>query len=141
MTGVVTPIHVAAIGLGNMRFYAPPSGGQEFPWVALEDSFHCFSLPRGMRRQATRDLRREWRGQAKTLATNDGLLTAIPHFMASGMVQAMAECGRCSGDLPLKYVMAVTAAMAKLTAGLKPEQVSEYLGAAMATEESKGQRT
>ncbi len=141
MGGVVTPIHVAAIGLGNMRFYAPPSGGQEFPWVALEDAMHCFSLPSGMRRQAKQDMQREWKGQAKTIATNDGLVTTVPHFMASGMVQAMAECGRCGGDLPLKYVMAVTAAMTKLTAGLKPEKVSEYLGAAMATEESKGCRS
>ena len=139
--GVVNPIHVAAIGLGNMRFYAPPSGGQEFPWVTLEDAMHCFSLPRGMRWQATRDIHREWKGIAQTVSTDDGLVTLIPHFMAQGMVSAMAECGRCSGDLFVKYAVAGAAAMSKLTDGLDPTAILEYLGAAMATEKAKGRRT
>ncbi len=57
------------------------------------------------------------------------------------MIQAMAECGRCGGDLSLKYVMAVTVAMTKLTEGLDPQGILEHLDAAMATEEAKGRRS
>ena len=138
---VVTPIHVAAIGLGNMRFYAPPSSGQEFPWVALEDAMHCFCLPRGMRRRAKQDMQRDWKGQAQTVATNDGVVTIVPHFMAQGMAYAMIDCGRCDGSVLAKYGLAGSAAMAKLTDGLGSQEILDYLGAAMATEESKGCRS
>ena len=129
---VVSPIHTEAVGLGNIRFFAPPSGQREFPWIALDDAMHAFSVPIGMRRQATQDLQRDWKGEAVRVATEDGILLLIPHYMAQGMAQAMSDCGRAPEDLYWKYAVGGARALTKLIPDLHGQEMMAYLADALA---------
>ena len=132
MSAVVSPIHIEAVGLGNIRFFAPPSGRREFPWIALDDAMHAFSIPIGMRRQATQDLQRDWKGEAVSVATAGGIVLLIPHYMAQGMAQAMADCGRAPADLYWKYAAGGARALTKLIPNLHGQDMLAYLSDAMA---------
>ena len=131
MSNLVKPIHIEALCLGNVRFFAPPSSKPEFPWVAVEDLHAAMALPRAFRRYLKNTLQSsEWHRETCTVATADGLVEIMPHFMAQGMISAMTEVGRCPSDFHYQYCRAGAFAANKMMEGLSPDEVTAYLHAA-----------
>jgi hypothetical protein len=131
MSNLVSPIHVEAVGLGNLRFFAPPSGGREFPWLSIDDLHASMELPRSLRREFKTRLRTsEWKDATRTVATADGIVNIVPHFMAQGLIEAMHECGYVSEEFYGRYASAGATAMTTLTKDLPPSELLEYIGAA-----------
>ena len=131
MRTLVTPIHTEAIGLGNLRFFAPPSGGREFPWSSLDDAMHCFSLPRALRQSATKDLLAEYRDQTAVVRTPNGDVRLITHSWAQGLVGAMVDVGRADPKMNWIYAKAAAEALGQMVAGLSTHEVMQYMADAM----------
>jgi len=51
---------------------------------------------------------------ARTVATSDGILTIVPHFMAQGMIDAMVELGKATESMRHDYDLAGTEAMKQI---------------------------
>ena len=129
MTALVSPIHVEALGLANLRFFAPPSGGREFPWLAIDDLHACLTLPRNLRREFKSRLKSsEWKKDARTLATVDGTVDVVPHYMAQGLIDAMRDVGQIQPDFYMHYAKAGARAFGKLTNDLSPAELMTYIG-------------
>ena len=145
MSKTSTPLQFEAVGLGNVRFFRPPSGGREFPFVALNDLYIAMAIPCGARREFDHALRTgPWKENAKTVATADGVTTIVAHFVAQGLIDAMAEVGRCSPDFYRSYATAGAKALSKLTDGLHGDALLAYIKAARDSSEvspSKGGRS
>lgn len=125
---LVSPIHIEAVGLANIRFFAPPSGAREFPWLSIDDLYGSMALPRAARRDFNRRLRSsEWRNDTRTVATADGIVNIVPHFMAQGLIDAMREVGQVHSEFYGRYSAAGAKAMTKLTDGLSPTGMMEYI--------------
>lgn len=130
---VIAPIHVEAVGLGNVRFFAPPSGGREFPWVSLDDLMVCMNVPQEMRRMFKSDMRRgPFADSTKMVAVADGIANIVPHFVAQGVIGVNEEIGRAPKELYWHYAKASAAALDKLTDGFSQGQIFAYLRDALA---------
>ena len=131
MSALVSPIHVEAVGVANIRFFAPPSGGREFPWLSIDDLHASMTLPRALRREFKRSFRSsEWRKDTKAVATADGIANIVPHFVAQGLIGAMSEVGYVAPELYGRYAAAGAKAMGKLTDGLSPPELLDYIESA-----------
>ena len=129
---VVEPITVEAIGLSNVRFFRPPSGGREFPWVAFDDITAAMSLPRNLRRTFKADLRNsKWSKDVATVRTSNGTVEIFPHYQAQGLIDAMTQVGRCPADLYWAYAQAGAKALDIITEGCSKDQLLAYLKEAM----------
>lgn len=128
---IVSPIHIEAIGLANLRFFAPPSGGQEFPWLSIDDLHACMGLPRDLRREFKARLRKAaWRHDVHLVALGDDIANIIPHYMAQGLIDAMRDVGHLSPDFYSTYAAAGAQALSKLTQGLDGQEILNYIAAA-----------
>ncbi|MCW6513291.1 hypothetical protein [Lichenifustis flavocetrariae] len=131
MSALVEPIPIGAVGLANLRFFAPPSGGRECPWLSIDDLHACLVLPRGVRRELNAKLRTsKWKDDVETIATPEGIVTIVPRFMAQGMIDAMRDVGQIREGFYAEYVRQGAAAMSKLTDGMGPEEMLGYVKAA-----------
>lgn len=128
---IVAPIHTEAVGLANLRFFAPPDGGRDFPWVALDDLYACINMPRDLRRQFKSKMRTgPWRDSIQTVATADGIANIVPHFVAQGMIDAMQHSGLGLSDFYAQYAKAGSIALSKLTDGFSSDQLLAYIAEA-----------
>lgn len=124
---LVAPVHIAAVGLANLRFFGPPNGGREFPYVSVDDLHACLSLPHELRRTLKSNLRStKWRDDTFTVATADGIVSLVPHFMAQGLIHAMQEVGRAPAGFHDAYIVGGSAAMTKITSHLSPDEMVAY---------------
>lgn len=124
MTALVSPIHVEAVGVADIRLFAPPSGRREFPWVSIDDLHASLSLPRMLRREFRHKLRSgEWRNFDRTVATADGIVNIVLHIVAQGVIDAMKEVGWTPAEFYTRYAAAGAQAMGKLTAGFSPPEL------------------
>ena len=133
MAPLVAPIHVEALGSSTLRFFAPPSGEREFPWIAIDDLHACLGLPRALRREFKTKLRSsEWKDDTRTVATADGIVNIAPHFMAQGLIHAMQDVHRVAPDFyDRRYAKAGARAMDRLVDGLQPRDLLNYIEAAV----------
>ena len=133
MSALVSPIHTEGVGLANIRYFAPPSGGREFPWPSLDDVFAAMALNRSLRKAFRHSLPgSEWVKSTQTVATPDGSTLICEHYIAQGSIDAMIEVGRCSKDLYWAYGKGGAAALGKLTDGFGKDEMMAYLKAALA---------
>ncbi len=128
MSALVVPIHTEALGLANVRFFAPPSGGREFPWLSVDDLFSAVVMDRRMRRAFRADIESSpWAGSVRQITTPDGRMLICKHFVAQGLIDAWTQVGRCSADFYGAYTKGGVAALSKLTGELGPDQLMAYL--------------
>ena len=92
---VVEPIHTAAIGVANVRYFRDPVTGQG-PWVSFEDLFQCASLSRHQRRCFLATTKDNRASHGAAVHTASGPTTIIDYVAAQGFVTAMREVGQIS---------------------------------------------
>ena len=132
MLTILEPIHVEAIGLANVRFFAPPTGAREFPWPSLDDLMAAVVMDRAMRRAFKADLGNSaWAGDTRRIVTPDGRTLIGQHFVAQGLVDAWATVGRCSRDLYGAYAIGGVKAMGKLLPNVHGDELMSYCRDAM----------
>ncbi len=115
---LTTPIHTAAVGLGNLRFFKSPLEGPRMPWFAVPDLFTCLSMDRGLRRVFHASIRREHRDDIRMVWTETGETMIAPHFMAQGLIGALIEVAGAPASLEASYAMGGAGAMTALVAHL-----------------------
>jgi hypothetical protein len=76
----------------------------DLPWHSADDLRAILDLAPGIDAMLRRDLRADWR-EPVTVATRDGLTTIAPHFMAEGLLAAVAESGVLGDGRMLKRVV------------------------------------
>lgn len=130
MTAIVSPILTAAVGLGNLRFFASPLSGPQQPWHAVEDLQACMTLPRDLRRILRSRLRKDWPKDTRVIETAEGPVSIGPHYMAQGLISAMKECGHEPPGFEAAYTHAICEAMNVLTAGMSDQESINYTVAA-----------
>lgn len=129
MIDLLEPIHVEAVGLANVRFFAPPTEAREFPWVSIDDLFTAVAMDRRMRRAFHSDLNNSlWASSTRRIVTPDGRTTIGQHFIAQGLIDAWKQVGRGPSDLYGAYTAGGVAALGKLLPGVDGDELAAYLG-------------
>ncbi len=129
MNGLLHPIHVEAIGLANVRFFAPPTGGREFPWVSIDDLFAAVVMDRRMRRAFHSDLGvSAFASSTQKIVTPEGRTTIGPHFIAQGLIDAWTHVGRTPAGFYAAYTAGGVKALGKLLPGVDGDELAAYLG-------------
>ena len=121
------PIHTALINGQPVRFFEGQSATPDLPWHVLDDLYKSLGMSRRMRREFLHMTQERWKGELRTVATSDGLLTVAPHFMAQGAIAAMAERGHAPANTYDQYVKAGIAALAVITGDRSKEDQFRYL--------------
>lgn len=115
---IVKPIHTAAVGLGNLRFFRSPLDGPRMPWFAVPDLFTCLSMDRSLRRVFHANLKAKHRSDVRMVWTETGEIMIAPHFMAQGLIHALIEVAGAPSSLETSYVHGGAGAMDALVAHL-----------------------
>lgn len=118
MSKVIEPVHIAAVGLGNVRFFESLLPGPHLIWFAHEDLLVAAGLSRPMRRGFEAMLKQDYRDVIKPVMTPDGPATLAPHYLAQGFVDAMEEVGRMPAGFAMAYTRAAADAMGAITRSL-----------------------
>ncbi|MDX7952200.1 hypothetical protein P7D22_13550 [Lichenihabitans sp. Uapishka_5] len=128
MSALATPIHIGGVGVANLRFFAPPAGTQQFPWVAVDDLHACLALPRDLRRELKSKLRHtKWKDDTRTVATAEGIVNLVPHFMAQGLIDSVHDVGHTTEGARHQYDREGTQAFKLLTKGLSAAEALAYM--------------
>ena len=118
---VATPIHVASVGAGTLRFFKSPSVAPDIPWHVHDDLAACLGLTRDARRQFRQKLiGGPFKADIRTVATASGIVTIAPHFAAQGLIGAAIEAGLASTAFEDRYTAAAIAAFKGMTGDLPP---------------------
>ena len=138
----VRPIHVAAVGLGNLRFFRSPLDGPRMTWFAVPDLFTCLSMDRGLRRVFHANIKRSYRDEIRMVWTETGETMIAPHFMAQGLISSLVEVAGAPSSLEASYAIGAAAAMGVITAGMSKVESVNYTIAAFRNENGiKGEFT
>ncbi|MDP2356142.1 MAG: hypothetical protein Q8M31_08765 [Beijerinckiaceae bacterium] len=111
---VTIPIHTAAIGLKNVRFFAAPLAGPHMPWVSFDDLLHAASLDRKRRRFFLTAFH-EGLGDHRKVRTIDGPTTSVSHPAAQAFFEALRDLGLLPIGLDDAYTHGAADAMKILT--------------------------
>lgn len=111
-------LHVAAIGLSNVRFYRAPLDGPHMPWHAVDDLHQSILMDRKARRRHRALLVRDWGREARTVATDEGKALIASHIAAQGFLDAMVEVGQATAELRDQYSVGASEAMDRMTIGM-----------------------
>ncbi|MGA2493331.1 MAG: hypothetical protein ABSF67_10315 [Roseiarcus sp.] len=131
MSSIIAPLHTAPLGVATLRFFRPPSAMPDVPWHAYDDLLRCIDLPRAAHRQFHQMLTSgPFKGDVRTVATSDGIVTIAPHFIAQGLIGAAIEAWGARPELEMEYTKALVAAMKQLTGDLPPFASFEFVLAA-----------
>jgi hypothetical protein len=106
----------------QLRFYRTPNndGRPDLPWHSVDDLQHCLGLSRDQRRYFLKAFRNgPFASSFETVATDDGLVTIAPHYVAQGFIDAAAaQMVGNTTHLYDEYSIAGMEATKKLTGGL-----------------------
>jgi hypothetical protein len=130
MSKLVAPLHTAAVGLGNLRFFRSQEEGPRQPWHSVEDLYRCMSMDRGLRRHFLAKLKADWKADIREVQTDTGQTTIAPHFMAQGVIDSMIAVGHAPASMDIAYARACAGAMDVLTLGMSPAEAMTYSVAA-----------
>jgi hypothetical protein len=73
---VATPIHVASVGAGTLRFFKAPSAAPDIPWHAHDDLVSCLGLAARARRPFHQMLiTGPFKDDVRVITTPDGIAT------------------------------------------------------------------
>lgn len=104
MSTLISPAHVGSLNGQPLRFFKAPVQGPHLPWHAVEDLHACLALPCDLRLHFQRRLQSsEWKGDIRTVATADGIVTIAPHFVAQGLIGAIIEVGQATAAIEIQY--------------------------------------
>lgn len=125
------PLHVGRLNGRPLRFFRAPLAGTHLPWHAFDDLQACLALPEDVRAGLKRDLMADWGRDVRTVATVEGIVTIAPHWMAAGLVGAVA--GRVGDDIDLTvaYQQALFSAWIELTGDMPAADSLALLQAAL----------
>ncbi len=131
---ITAPVHTAALGIGNVRFFRSPLDGPRFAWHSIEDLHRSIAMDRSLRRHMLRCLSQTYGGDIRTILTDAGETMIGPHFMGQGLIGSMIEMGVAPAGLALAYAKAMADAMTALTASMGPAESVNYSIAAFRLE-------
>lgn len=115
---MMTPLHVGTINGAPVRFFRTPikDGRPDLPWTAWDDLTAAFPLTADHQMILRQRLRTDWGGVSHTIASTTGLVVIVPHIIAKGFVDGMAEFEDtgASDDYAKSLALAMKAMMAHL---------------------------
>ena len=115
MACLIMPIKIGSLNGHPLRFFRAPLTGTHLPWHASDDLQACLALPEDVRAGLKCDLMADWGRHVRTVATAEGIVTIAPHWMAAGLVNAVAVRPGDDLDLTVAYQQALFSAWAELT--------------------------
>ena len=110
-------LHMGIVCGHPVRFFKTPNndGCPDFPWHSVDDLQQALGLNRAARKFFLHKLRSaNWGNIARTIATDDGLVTIAPHFVAQGTISALIEAGMALPKAETEYGIAGSEALQKL---------------------------
>lgn len=136
MSALHHPLHVAAVGIHNVRYFESPLDGPRQPWHCANDLFLALAMPSHVRRGFLKDLRSKWKKDTRVIDVADGVVTICPHYMAQGFIHAALELGKASRSMLDSYTQGLADAMDKICAarGLFDGEAADYGVAALCNE-------
>ncbi len=125
------PLHTDQINSHPVRFFRSPinDGRPDFPWTCLGDLIAAFGLTDQLRNLSGERLLKI-SAEAMDVATNDGMVTLIPHPDAQGFVHSMLKLQGV--DAAEEYKYAGAAAFHKQLTDMTDKEVMAYSQAAVA---------
>lgn len=91
-TGLVHPVYEIELPRGRLRYFKSPIHAAhniaDMPWHSADDFLSLAGMDGASAENIRRALRRDWT-QPVTVATEDGITTLSPHYMAEGFIAAM----------------------------------------------------
>jgi hypothetical protein len=91
---LVSPLHVATILGKRLRYFRTPynDGRPDLPWHCVDDLQAILGLSREQRRYFLKAFRNgPFASSFETVATEDGIVTIAPHYVAQGFIGAAAQ--------------------------------------------------
>lgn len=120
------PLHIAAVGLGNVRFFRSPLAGPQQPWFSIEDLFRAGSIDRKLRRAFFSGMQKDYREETRMVETESGPTLIAPHWMGQGLIASWIQFGRVDRDFELAYTVGQAGAMTALTAHMSDMEGMRY---------------
>lgn len=117
MTRLVAPVHIARIGKTAVRFFRPPNGRLEKPWVAINDVCNAMRLSPDRKRELLLKA-----GEALIVSTSAGPVAVHPHEAAQSIITAVID-----RSLTSAFDGAVDTANAKMMAGMSSGEVFDSM--------------
>ena len=129
---VETPIYTGTVANCRVRFFAPPKtdGTGEFPWVSFDDLLVACAMPPDCRDAYLRAVWHAPGNEAQRLATPDGPVVVVDHFVGQGVLGAAAHHGHCHPKVEREYVEGAVTALGVLMAGASVERILAFLAQA-----------
>ncbi|XWN30023.1 MAG: hypothetical protein ROR55_21400 [Devosia sp.] len=115
---VWVPLHTAAVGPGNLRFFKAQSNVPKMPWHSVDDLMKCMVLGRKLRRHHRARLPQDYGSEVRTIVTDTGKIVIAPHYTAQGFIEALVAYGTISQRIESDYAAGGTAALRNLGDGL-----------------------
>jgi hypothetical protein len=126
MSNLVHPIFTTPLGKSSIRFFRSPLQGADFPWHGHDDLMACLGLSREAKRIIKRKLVNDWKESIKTVATDGGIVTIAPHFVAKGFISALIAGGITSESFLDEYIDASAVALRMVTSGLSIDEAVAF---------------
>ena len=115
---LLPPLHVGRLHSNAIRFFRSPLEGPDTAWVVIDDLCRCLEFDVGLRQVFQRGVQADWSSSVRTVATADGVVTIGPHFMAQGLLEALAEVNPSADEVYQAYLREGLRALKVLTAGM-----------------------
>lgn len=145
---LVYPVHEIETARGRLRYFKSPFHAAhniaDMPWHSADDFLILTGMDTATAENVRRALRKDW-PQTVTIATEDGITTLSPHYMAEGFIAAMLKAKDLFGtrdiiSLRASYRRGLTASLNVMNAHLSPVARLGFALAAMEEAEQQENR-
>ncbi|MCJ2057653.1 hypothetical protein MKL09_13935 [Methylobacterium sp. J-048] len=127
MTTLAAPIYTGTLNGKPLRFFRAPYAEPHLPWHVADDLHSWLGMPPELRQHYRRMHRSsDWSRDVRTLATNDGIITIAPHWMAQVLIASVIEFGRTTLATEIAYTEASGDALSALAGNLPPEAFIQF---------------
>jgi hypothetical protein len=133
---VVTPILVAPVGNGALRYFKSPLGCPDFAWHSVDDLAVCVGL--GLLQEIQRHFHHTFvggpfMGNVRVVGTADGIVTIAPHNRAARLIDAAVAIGFADRSVAESYADGGAIALRRIAGDRPPRAAFEFVRAAART--------
>ena len=129
---LIAPLYLGTLNGKPLRFFKAPVQGTHLPWHVSDDLKLALDMPRSLRRAFQQQIRSsEWAKDVHTVATEAGIVTIAPHFMAQGIIGSKIDVGVATPATEIAYGKLLVEAWKLVTGDLPLQARMDLLMAAL----------